>query len=129
MMSFSRAPAPYIPNPNYQQNQNYQLGAQFHQASSSSFNPFAVCSNAEAVGDTITPAPKPVKLSDRNTILNTREKYEIFYKLSVISGITKEEILREIRDCPNSQLNEDNILYRIISKKDPEAVSAIYLTM
>jgi hypothetical protein len=76
-----------------------------------------------AAGNKVTPAPKPVKLSDRNLILNTREKYEVFYKLSVISGITKEEILREIQVCPESELSEDYILYQLISRKDPEAVS------
>lgn len=95
------------------------------QATSSSFNPFAIVSNAEVVGDKIAPVPKPVKLSDRNAILNSREKYEVFYKLSVISGITKEEILREIQACPEREMSEDVILYRIISRKDPEAVSVL----
>ena len=91
----------------------------------SMFNPFAVCSNAVEAGQPVPPTivtNKSIKLNDRNRILNTREKYEIFYQLSVISGITKEDILREIDVCPESELNADYVLYRIISRKDPEKV-------
>jgi hypothetical protein len=64
-----------------------------------------------------------ISLNDRNSILNTSKKKDIFFQLSVVSGITKQDILREIQDCPPEQLSKDNILLRILSRKDPEGVS------
>lgn len=69
-----------------------------------------------------TASTASVSLNDRNSILNTALKKDIFYQLSVVSGITKQDILMEIRDSPPDQLSKDNVLLRILSRKDPHGV-------
>ncbi len=61
-------------------------------------------------------------VDNREIILNSSKKKDIFYQLSVVSGITKQDILRELAECPNDQLSKDNILLRILSRKDPDGV-------
>ncbi len=61
-------------------------------------------------------------VDNREIILNSSKKKDIFYQLSVVSGVTKQDILRELAECPHDQLSKDNILLRILSRKDPDGV-------